>query len=63
MLTDESIMPTGEYAGQKLANIPADYFLWLNKQNWCSSAMRQYIEENMDSFKLELGNNIDENEY
>lgn len=55
-MNDESIMPFGDYKGQKLANIPASYFLWLDKQVWCSREMKEYIKENMDSFEFELKN-------
>lgn len=61
-MNDNSIIDFGEYRGEKLANIPAHYFLWLDKQNWCGKELREYIKENMDSFELEMKNdNEDDN--
>lgn len=28
-LTDESLMPFGKHKGEKMANVPASYLLWL----------------------------------
>lgn len=53
-LGDSSIMPDGEYKGQKLANIPASYFIWLHSKSWCSEEMQEYIADNIDVFSLEL---------
>lgn len=54
-MNDNSIMPFGKYKGEKLANIPASYFLWLNDQEWCREDIKEYIKENMSVFNLELG--------
>ena len=29
-LTDQSLMPFGKFKGTKMANVPADYLLWLH---------------------------------
>lgn len=50
-LTDNSIMPSGLHKGKKLANVPNDYLLYLYENNKCNSALRQYIENNLDSIK------------
>lgn len=56
-LTDNSIMTWGEYIGEKLANIPGHYFLWRYDQTWFNHVgLKEYIEGNMDSFKLETKN-------
>lgn len=60
-MNDNSILDFGEYKGQKLANVPARYFLWLNKQHWCGTDLKAYIKENMDSFELEMKNDNDDN--
>lgn len=44
--TDETSMPFGKYKGQKLANIPAAYFLFLEDQEWVKGALREYITNN-----------------
>ena len=50
-MTDESIMPFGKYKGQKLANVPASYLLWLYDNNKCFGELKKYIEENMDALR------------
>jgi uncharacterized protein (DUF3820 family) len=52
-LTDESLMPFGKYQGKKLANVPADYLLWLHKAN-VSGQLGQYIKENLDAIEEEI---------
>ena len=56
-MNDNSIMPFGKYMGQKMANVPADYLLWLYRNNKCYGELRQYIRENMDALELEIKNN------
>jgi hypothetical protein len=55
-LTDESVMAWGKYKGMKLANIPPDYFLFLNDQPWLVTHrdVFLYVKENLDVFKAEL---------
>lgn len=55
-LTDESPFPPwGKHAGEKMANIPADYFLFLDREGYVPSGpLREYIDENMDAFLLEV---------
>lgn len=50
---DTSIMPFGKYKGEKLANVPASYLLWLHKENKCFGELKKYIEDNMDGLKQE----------
>ena len=57
-MDDNSIMPFGKYAGQKMSNIPASYFKWL----WDSNAVSMqrwnkvywYIKRNKDALNKEL---------
>lgn len=53
-LTDESPMPFGKYAGAKMANVPADYLIWLYDNGKTSEQVRQYIEENKDVLDIEI---------
>jgi hypothetical protein len=62
-INDETIMPWGKHKGEKLANIPAGYFLWLEvqikqKPNLLQSVFEQkllrYIQDNMDILILEI---------
>ena len=53
---DHYIMPWGKYKGEKLANIPGGYFLFLyDGGNGLSKfpELKQYIEDNMDIIKAE----------
>ncbi len=55
-LTDESIMPFGKFLGQKLLNIPANYFLWFKDNvapNYSNQNIHDYINDNIDVLKKE----------
>lgn len=54
-LDDNSIMTFGKYKGEKLANVPARYLYWLYTEGSITSDLRQYIKENLDVIKKELG--------
>ena len=48
-LTDEDEMPYGKHKGKKMANVPAEYLIWLSKQPTLKrDSLFYYIEENMD---------------
>ena len=60
---DYSPMPFGKFKGQKLANVPASYLIWLGKELTTKKLqgpayrdhvrLLSYIDENMDALKLE----------
>ena len=52
--TDDSLMTFGKYQGQKLANIPASYLLWLYDNNRAYPKLKAYIIENMDALRKEI---------
>lgn len=52
--TDDTIMQEGLHAGEKLANIPADYLLYLYEKKKCNNELMQYIEENLEVLKQEM---------
>ena len=52
-LTDNSSMPFGKYKMQKMANIPADYLIWLFDNNKCTPEVAKYINENIDVLRNE----------
>jgi len=54
MLTDNSLIPFGKYTGQKLANVPASYLIWIFENNKCTAEIAKYINENMDVLKEEI---------
>ena len=52
-LTDKSIMPFGKHKGVAMANVPAQYLIWLYENDKCNSEVKEYIEDNMDILKKE----------
>lgn len=47
-------MPYGKYKGKQMADVPADYLIWLFENGKCSATVRLYVEQNMDCLKEEL---------
>lgn len=47
-IDDNSLMSFGQYKGQKMANVPASYLLWLDDQPWLKPDLKAYIKENKD---------------
>lgn len=61
-MTDSSLMPFGRYKGQKLANVPPDYLIWLYDNNKCNGELKQYIFDNLEVLQAEINaNNNHEN--
>jgi uncharacterized protein (DUF3820 family) len=54
MMTDNSLMPFGKYKGEKMANVPSDYLLWIFENNKCTQEVAKYIAENLDVIKSEI---------
>lgn len=52
-LTDESLMPWGKHKGEKMANVPSAYLIWLNDQPYCKGALKAYIVDNLDALNAE----------
>ena len=52
-MKDDSIMPYGKHQGTELANVPAEYFIWMYDNDKLSRDLKQYVEENMDALILE----------
>jgi len=53
-MTDESKMPFGKYQGEKMANVPAKYLMWLYYEKKVYGDLKVYIEENKDVLELEI---------
>jgi len=47
-------MPYGKHKGQKMANVPPDYLIWLFENNKCTPEVAKYIAENLDVLKAEI---------
>ena len=52
-MTDNSLMPFGKYKGEKMANVPFDYLLWLYDNGKDYGEVRKYIIDNFDVLKAE----------
>lgn len=59
-ITDTMPMPYGKYRGVKMANVPADYLLWLYDNNKCTEPIARYVEDNMDSLCPRRAKEIEE---
>lgn len=57
MLTDESRMPFGKYKGEKMANVPASYLLWLYENDKCNKEVKEYVLDNLDVIKEQVKRN------
>lgn len=59
-LTDTSLMPFGKFEGTAMANIPADYLLFLYKKNQQTrtygnlKSVMDYIDENKEVLEQEV---------
>lgn len=53
-MTDESIMQFGKYKGEKLANVPSEYLLWLLENGNTYGELKQYLIENKEVFESEI---------
>jgi uncharacterized protein (DUF3820 family) len=53
-MTDSDLMPYGIHKGEKMANVPASYLLWLYENDKCSTNVKQYIVDNYDVLKMEV---------
>ena len=51
---DNSIMPFGKYKGEKMANIPAEYLLWLYENGNVYGNVKQYIKDSLETIKAEI---------
>ncbi len=54
MLTDESLMPWGVHKGKKLANVPAEYFMYFYENNKLSGELLAYVKDNLDVLQQEI---------
>lgn len=52
-VNDNTVMPFGKFKGEKMANVPAKYLLWIYEQYWCVGAIKKYIKENLEILKKE----------
>jgi len=55
-MDDNSLMPFGKHKGEKLANVPDSYLLYIYQQGWAKGPLKKYIEENLDSIEPSMPN-------
>jgi len=53
-MNDDSLMPFGKYKGEKMANIPPDYLIWLYENSKIYGEVKEYIKDNFDVLKAEI---------
>lgn len=53
-LTDKSRMPWGKWRNTQMANVPADYLLWLYDNDKCDEQVKAYIVDNLEILKEEV---------
>lgn len=51
-------MPWGKYQGIEMANVPANYLIYIYENGKCDEQVKAYIDENMEVLKLEVKNRI-----
>jgi uncharacterized protein (DUF3820 family) len=53
-LTDQSIMSFGKYKGHKIANVPAEYLLFIYVEYDLQAPLKKYISDNLQGLKQEV---------
>lgn len=53
-LTDESPMPWGKYKGEKMANVPASYLIYIYENGKYDMDFGRYVIDNLDVLKTEV---------
>lgn len=52
-LTDSDPMPFGKHKGSKMANVPADYLLFLYNKDLPDGNVKEYIFDNLEALEAE----------
>lgn len=52
-MDDNSLMPYGKHKGEKLANVPAGYLIYMYDNKKLSPALMKYCEENIEILKIQ----------
>jgi len=53
-ISEETIMPFGKHSGEKLANVPADYLIYMYDSGKLYGTIRQYVQENEELLRKEV---------
>jgi len=52
--TDNTLMPFGTHKDKKLANVPAEYLIYIYENFNLNSKLKAYIKDNLDTLKQEI---------
>jgi len=52
--TDSTLMPFGKHKGTALANVPAEYLIYIYENMTLSEGLKQYIKKNKDVLDAEI---------
>ena len=52
--TDETIMPFGAHRGKKLANVPANYLIWMYENKRLVPYLEEYVKDNWLVLETEI---------
>lgn len=47
-------MPYGKHKGERMADVPAAYLLWLYDNDKCTTDVAEYIENNIEVLENEM---------
>ena len=50
-LNDDSLMPNGQFEGEKMEDVPDAHLIWIYENDRCKPNVRQYILENLDAIR------------
>lgn len=53
-LTDQSLMPFGKHQGEKLANVPARYLIYIRENFTLHDNLKKYIDDNRKVLEAEV---------
>lgn len=53
-LTDQSLMPFGKHQGEKLANVPARYLIYIRENFKLHDNLKKYIDDNRKVLDAEV---------
>ncbi len=56
-LTHDSFMPGGAHSNKQMKYVPANYLLYIHKQNMCSPQVRDYIDRYWNELQREVKTN------
>lgn len=54
-MTDNDLMPFGIHKDKKMSAVPDSYLYWLHTNKKASKEVQEYINDNLDAIKKNLG--------